>query len=104
MINIKVRFIRILLLLLYEKYTYEQVCQLLEWPQNEVPLNIGGYKFHKETKTYPVFINYHKADDIQDTIKYEDRFENPGLLKAISKKINDHFLLMMCRLHLTLMP
>ncbi len=70
---------------LYEKYTYEQVCQLLEWPQNEVPLNIGGYKFHKETKTYPVFINYHKADDIQDTIKYEDRFENPGLLKAISK-------------------
>ena len=53
--------------------------------QNEVPLNIGGYKFHKETKTYPVFINYHKADDIQDTIKYEDRFENPGLLKAISK-------------------
>ena len=20
---------------LYEKYTYEQVCQLLEWPQNE---------------------------------------------------------------------
>ena len=70
---------------LYEKYTYEQVCLLLEWPQNEVPLNIGGYKFHKETKTYPVFINYHKADDIQDTIKYEDRFENPGLLKAISK-------------------
>ena len=70
---------------LYEKYTYEQVCQLLEWSQNEVPLNIGGYKFHKETKTYPVFINYHKADDIQDTIKYEDRFENPGLLKAISK-------------------
>ena len=70
---------------LYEKYTYEQVCQLLEWPQNEVPLNIGGYKFHKETKTYPVFINYHKADNIQDTIKYEDRFENPGLLKAISK-------------------
>ena len=50
--------------------------------KNEVPLNIGGYKFHKETKTYPVFINYHKADDIQDTIKYEDRFENPGLLKA----------------------
>ena len=36
---------------------------------------LEGYKFHKETKTYPVFINYHKADDIQDTIKYEDRFE-----------------------------
>ena len=59
-------------------------------------------KFHKETKTYPVFINYHKADDIQDTIKYEDRFENPGLLKAISKNKRT-FTLMMCKLHLMLM-
>ena len=70
---------------IYEKYNYEQVCQLLEWPQNEVPLNIGGYKYHRETKTYPVFINYHKDEGIQDSIKYEDRFESPTLIKAISK-------------------
>ena len=70
---------------LYEKYNYEQVCQLLEWPQNEVPLNIGGYKYHRDTKTYPLFINYHKDEGIQDSIKYEDRFESPTLLKAISK-------------------
>ena len=70
---------------LYEKYNYEQVCQLLEWPQSEVPLNIGGYKYHRETKTYPVFINYHKDEGIQDSIKYEDRFETPTLIKAISK-------------------
>lgn len=70
---------------LYEKYNYEQVCQLLEWPQNEVPLNIGGYKYHRDTKTYPLFINYHKDEGIQDSIKYEDRFETPTLLKAISK-------------------
>ncbi len=70
---------------LYEKYNYEQVCQLLEWAQNEVPLNIGGYKYHRDTKTYPLFINYHKDEGIQDSIKYEDRFESPTLLKAISK-------------------
>lgn len=75
---------------LYEKYNYEQVCQLLEWPQNEVPLNIGGYKYHKETNTYPVFINYHKDEGIQDSIKYEDRFESANLIKAISK--NKRFL------------
>lgn len=32
-------------LVLYQKYTYEDVCRLLNWEQNEVPLNIGGYKF-----------------------------------------------------------
>lgn len=59
-------------LVLYQKYTYEDVCRLLNWEQNEVPLNIGGYKFDKKTKTFPVFINYDKAEDISDTTKYED--------------------------------
>ena len=72
---------------LYQKYTYEDVCRLLNWEQNEVPLNIGGYKFDKKTKTFPVFINYDKSDDISDTTKYEDHFV-PGFrdrLIAISK-------------------
>lgn len=72
---------------LYQKYIYEDVCRLLNWEQNEVPLNIGGYKYDKKTKTFPVFINYDKSDDISDTTKYEDHFE-PGFrdrLIAISK-------------------
>ncbi len=74
-------------LVLYQKYTYEDVCRLLNWEQNEVPLNIGGYKYDKKTKTFPVFINYDKAEDISDTTKYEDHFL-PGSrdrLIAISK-------------------
>lgn len=74
-------------LVLYQKYTYEDVCRLLNWEQNEVPLNIGGYKYDKQTKTFPVFINYDKAEDISDTTKYEDHFV-PGFrdrLIAISK-------------------
>jgi len=70
---------------LYSKYTYEDVCRLLEWEKAEVALNIGGYKYDSKTKTYPVFINYHKEDSIQDTVKYEDRFLNPSTLIAISK-------------------
>lgn len=70
---------------LYEKYTYEDVCRLLEWEKGEVALNIGGYKFDKGTKTYPVFINYDKAEDIIDTINYEDRFISESKLVAISK-------------------
>ncbi len=72
---------------LYQKYTYEDVCRLLNWEQNEVPLNIGGYKYDDKTKTFPVFINYDKADDISDTTKYEDHFV-PGFrdrLISISK-------------------
>ena len=50
-----------------------------------MPLNIGGYKLDKKTKTFPVFINYDKADDISDTTKYEDHFINNNTLIAISK-------------------
>lgn len=70
---------------LYQKYTYEDVCKCLDWPQAEVPQNIGGYKFHQVTNTYPIFINYNKEDGIGDTIKYEDRFLSPSSLIAISK-------------------
>ena len=66
--------------------SYEDVCRLLEWENNEVPLNLGGYKYDRKTKTFPVFINYDKAEDIQATIKYEDHFESPGRLIAISKQ------------------
>ena len=70
---------------LYQKYTYEDACRLLNWENSEVPLNIGGYKYDKKTKTFPVFINYHKSDDISDTTKYEDHFVNANTLIAISK-------------------
>lgn len=70
---------------LYQKYTYDDVCKCLDWPQAEVSQNIGGYKFHQITNTYPVFINYNKEDDIEDTIKYEDHFLSPSSLIAISK-------------------
>ncbi len=70
---------------LYQKYTYEDVCRLLNWENNEVPLNIGGYKYDKTTHTFPVFINYDKEDDISDTTKYEDHFVDADTLIAISK-------------------
>lgn len=71
---------------LYEKYTYEDVCRLLEWEKGEVALNIGGYKFDNQTKTYPVFINYNKSKNISDSINYEDRFLSPSQLIALSKR------------------
>lgn len=70
---------------LYQKYTYEDVCRLLEWSKADVPLNIGGYKYDAFSKTYPVFINYEKSEDISDSINYEDRFISSSELIALSK-------------------
>ena len=60
-------------LVLYQKYTYEEVCRLLNWEKNLSSV-MNGYMLDKKTKTYPVFINYDKSDDISDTTKYEDHF------------------------------
>ena len=70
---------------LYEKYTYEDVCRLLEWSKSEVALNIGGYKYDKQTNTYPIFINYDKAEGIDASINYEDTLISTSELIAISK-------------------
>ncbi len=70
---------------LYKKYTYRDVCWLLNWRKEEVSLNIGGYKLDQYSKTYPVFINYDKAGNVGATTRYEDRFDDPANLTAISK-------------------
>lgn len=67
---------------LYQKYTYEDVCRLLNWKKNLNAQNIGGYYYDSDTRTLPVFINYHKAED---AIAYEDRFVSEGHLIALSK-------------------
>ena len=72
-------------LCLYKKYTYEDVCRLLNWEKSLVALNIGGYKYDEHTNTLPVFINYDKEDDIAETIKYKDHFIDEQTLIAMSK-------------------
>ena len=67
---------------LYKKYTYEDVCRLLNWKQNMNAQNIGGYFYDAYTKTLPVFINYDKTPD---AIDYEDRFLSEDKLIALSK-------------------
>ncbi|HEL9630238.1 TPA: DUF3427 domain-containing protein, partial [Streptococcus suis] len=52
-----------------QKYTRRDVLKLLNVEKDEPPLNIGGYKIDKETNSCPIFITYHKSDDISDTIK-----------------------------------
>lgn len=68
---------------LYEKYTYEDVCRLLCWETNMNPLNIGGYFYDSKTKTLPVFVNYEKDDS---AIPYPDKFLDESNVITYSKK------------------
>lgn len=72
-------------LTLNEKYTYADVCRLLNWSKNITAQNIGGYRYDPETKTLPVFINYHKDPKNKNGQNYKDRFVSIQRIIALSK-------------------
>lgn len=67
---------------LYGKYTYEDICRLLNWEKQRNPINVGGYFYEKQTKTMPVFINYQQE---RTTAVYEHKFLSNRELIAFSK-------------------
>lgn len=70
-------------LVLYSKYTYEEVCYLLNWPQKINPNAMAGYFYEKTTHTMPVFINYIKPD--KKRVDYANEFLADNLITAYSK-------------------
>ncbi|QQS40268.1 MAG: DEAD/DEAH box helicase [Acidobacteriota bacterium] len=61
---------------LYRKYSRKDVFRILNWSQNPVAQNVGGYMFGADGKDCAIFVNYHKAEDISETTRYEDGFLN----------------------------
>ena len=70
-------------LVLYKKYTYEEVCYLLNWPQKINPNAMAGYFYEKTTHTMPVFINYIAPD--KKRVDYTNEFLSNTLITAYSK-------------------
>lgn len=70
---------------LYRKYSRKDVFRVLGWLENPNPQNVGGYMVSKDKTNCPIFVNYHKADDIADTTKYEDHFINESMFGWMSK-------------------
>ncbi len=70
---------------LNQKYTREEVCRLLRWEKEPNYQNVGGYYFDKDTKTFPVFVNYEKDPSISITTQYHDRFVSDRSIICISK-------------------
>src|SRR5699024_12571797 len=59
------------------KYTKKDVCRLLNWDQDEKGTMFGYRTKHQTT---PIFITYHKQDDVELSVDYGDEFLNPKTL------------------------
>ena len=70
---------------LYRKYSRKDCFRILNWTEQPLAQNVGGYMFHPEDKNCPIFVNYHKEDDISDTTKYEDGFIDTSTIVYMSK-------------------
>jgi len=70
--------------LLYEKYSRKDVFRILNWEQNPVAQNVGGYLMSKDKSNCAIFVNYQKHDHSSST-QYEDEFINPSEFKWMSK-------------------
>jgi superfamily II DNA or RNA helicase/SOS-response transcriptional repressor LexA len=71
--------------LLYRKYSRKDVFRILNVSENPVAQNVGGYLVSPDNSHCPIFVNYHKADHISESIKYEDKFVNNKEFDWMSK-------------------
>ncbi|HAM80611.1 MAG TPA: DUF3427 domain-containing protein [Ornithinibacillus sp.] len=65
-------------LTLYEKYSRKDACKLLNWDSDESS-TMYGYK--PKHDTCPIFVTYHKDDEVESSVDYGDEFINPETLK-----------------------
>lgn len=71
--------------ILYEKYSRKNVFRILNWAENPLAQNVGGYMISKDKNDCAIFVNYHKTDGISDTTKYEDEFLDQHTFRWYSK-------------------
>ena len=72
-------------LVLYQKYTRQEVCRLLNWKQDDSS-TIYGYRVHKESHTCPIFVTYHKKKEIINaSTDYPDGFLSRDLFQWVTR-------------------
>ena len=69
----------------FKKYSRKDCFRILNWEQQPLAQNVGGYMFHPHNLNCPIFLNYHKEEGISETTQYEDGFIDPKTLIYMSK-------------------
>ena len=59
--------------------------RILNVSENPVAQNVGGYLVSPDNSHCPIFVNYHKEDNISESTKYEDEFVNNKEFDWMSK-------------------
>jgi superfamily II DNA or RNA helicase len=65
-------------LTLYQKYSRKDTCKLLNWHSDESS-TMYGYK--TKHQTCPIFVTYHKHDEVEASTNYQEEFVSPEVLK-----------------------
>ena len=74
--------------ILYEKYSRKDVCRILNWDKD---LSSTVYGYRTNNNSTPCFVTYHKGDDIEGSIDYNDHFVSPSVFaweSRSNRKIN----------------
>lgn len=69
-----------------EKYSRTDVCRILNWEKDESS-TMYGYK--TKHNTTPIFVNYNKKDDIDESVRYDDRFLDSHVFQWYTRKGTD---------------
>jgi superfamily II DNA or RNA helicase/HKD family nuclease len=70
-------------LTLYKKYSRKDACKLLNWSKDETS-TMYGYK--PKHGTCPLFVTYHKNEDVDGTINYGDEFLSQEVFRWYSTR------------------
>jgi superfamily II DNA or RNA helicase len=68
--------------LLFHKYSRKDICRILNWKKNEES-TMYGYSI--KNQTCPIFVNYHKEENIASSTKFEDKFLTNNHFQWFSK-------------------
>ncbi|WP_442778106.1 DUF3427 domain-containing protein [Bacillus sp. m3-13] len=69
-------------LTLFEKYSRRDACRLLNWPK-DASSTIYGYRI--KHNTCPIFVTYHKKDEVETSQAYGDEFLAPELFRWFTR-------------------
>ena len=77
-----------------KKYNRRDVFRILCWKKNPNPQNVGGYMISQDhdKSNCPIFVTYHKNEDISATTQYEDEFLHQSRMQrfSISRRTLEH--------------
>ncbi|MGY4690795.1 DUF3427 domain-containing protein [Salibacterium sp. K-3] len=67
---------------LHEKYSRKDTMKLLNW-ENDEKATVFGYKV--KYNTCPIFITYHKDDDVEASVNYHDEFLSKDVIRWFTR-------------------